>query len=186
MSNPVATKGRSVRVNASDWRQNRSLAGLLVVVLILLYLPILILVVYSFNANRVVTVWTGFSLHWFGVVLTNSDLQRAALNSIVVGLLATVIATGVALAAAIALHQHFSERWKTWALGIINLPLVVPEIVVSVTTLVLFAFLRFDQGLANLVFGHVVFCIPYAFLPIRAALMGLDRRLEEDAFDLYA
>jgi spermidine/putrescine transport system permease protein len=186
MSNPAATKTRSIRVDASDWRRNRSLAGLLVVVLVLLYLPIVILVAYSFNANRVVTVWTGFSLHWFGVVLSNTDLQRAALNSIVVGLLATLIATAVALAAAIALHQRFSERWKTWALGIINLPLVVPEIVVSVTTLVLFAFLRFDQGLINLVIGHVVFCLPYAFLPIRAALMGLDRRLEEAAFDLYA
>jgi spermidine/putrescine transport system permease protein len=169
-----------------DWRRTPGLGVVVSIVLTFLYLPMAILSAYAFNANRVVTVWSGFSLHWFWAVLQNEDLQRAALNSIVVAVAASMVATLAALGAALALHIGVNRRVQALVTAIINLPLIVPEIVVSVTTLVLFANLNMHHGLSNLIVGHTVFCIPYAFLPIRSQLARLDRHLEDVARDLYA
>jgi len=155
-----------------------------VLVLLYLYLPVLVLVGYSFNANRSASVWTEFSLAWYGRVIANASIQSAALNSLIVAVCATVLATLIALAAALATARPFYARRLLESA--ISLPLILPEIVIAVATLLLFMALEVKLGLLTVIVAHVGFCIPFAYLPIRARLNDLDQNLLEAASDLYA
>jgi spermidine/putrescine transport system permease protein len=150
-----------------------------------LYLPIFVLVALSFNRNDVATLWTGFSFDWYRVVLENDNIVRAARNSLIVASSATVISTFLALSAAIGMAGR-SFRGQTLFNGLIGLPLLVPEIVTAVASLLFFLSLGFQLSLYTVIIAHVVFCTPFAYLPIRARLEGLDPRLQEAAADLYA
>ncbi len=150
-----------------------------------LYVPIAILFVLSFNQNSTVTVWTGFTLDWYDVVLGNRDILRAAQNSIVIASCSAFSATIVATAAAIGMSRARFQG-KDAVNGTIALPLIVPEIVTAVATLLFFATLGIQLGLMTVILAHTVFCIPFAYLPIQARLAGLDPALSEAAADLYA
>jgi spermidine/putrescine transport system permease protein len=150
-----------------------------------LYAPIAVLLVLAFNDNEQATIWTGFSTRWFGIVLDNADLIRAFQNSLTVATTATVLSTIIATLAALGMNRaRFPGQDGVNAL--ISLPLIVPEIVTAVATLLFFIMLGFRLGLGTVILAHVVFCIPFAYLPIRARLEGMDPRLEEAAQDLYA
>jgi spermidine/putrescine transport system permease protein len=151
-----------------------------------LYLPIGVLVAYSFNAGKVVMVWTGFSTAWYAKVIANSDIRSAAANSLIVAVTATVIATVCATLAALALARGGDFRGKGATFGLISLPLMVPEIVTAVALLVFFSGVGINLGLGNVIIAHVTFCIPFAFMPIRARLEGMDTSLEQASRDLYA
>lgn len=150
-----------------------------------LYLPIIILVALSFNENRTVTIWTGFTFDWYADLLGNEDMLRAAKNSLIVAVSATVIATVSATLAALGMSRG-RFRGETVTNGVIGLPLVVPEIVTAVATLLFFVLIGIQLGLITVIIGHTVFCIPFAYLPIRARLEGMDPALREAAADLYA
>jgi spermidine/putrescine transport system permease protein len=150
-----------------------------------LYLPILILIALSFNENRTVTIWTGFTTDWYANLLANEDMLRAAKNSLIVAVSATTVATVAATLAALAISRG-RFRGETVANGVIGLPLVVPEIVTAVATLLFFVLIGLQLGLLTVIIGHTVFCIPFAYLPIRARLEGMDPALREAAADLYA
>jgi spermidine/putrescine transport system permease protein len=154
--------------------------------MVFLYLPIVVLVLYSFNAGNIVMVWTGFSTDWYGKAFANADIRKAAINSLVVATSATAIATTCATLAALALARGGSFRGKGATVGIITLPLMVPEIVTAVAMLVFFSNLGINFGLGNVILAHVTFCIPFAFMPIRARLDGMDTTLEQASRDLYA
>ena len=151
-----------------------------------LYAPIVILVIFSFNETRSATVWSGFSLDWYAKAFGNDDIQRAAFNSLTIAAAATGVATTVAVLAALATSRDSAFRGRTLAYGTIMLPLMVPEIVTAVATLSFFSAIGLSLGVGNLVIAHSVFCIPFAFLPIRARLEGMDEGLEQAARDLYA
>ncbi len=150
-----------------------------------LYLPIVILIVFSFNENRQATIWTGFSLDWYRVVLGNDDILAAAGNSLIVATTATLIATFAALLAALGMARG-RFRGQDAVNATIAFPLVIPEIVTAVATLLFFVVLGIQLGLTTVIIAHTVFCIPFAYLPIRARLEGMDRALPEAAADLYA
>ncbi|MFC6668696.1 ABC transporter permease [Marinobacterium aestuariivivens] len=149
-----------------------------------MYLPVLVLVAYSFNANRTATVWTEFSVAWYGRILTNASIQAAAVNTLIVGTIATLCATLIALLAALATSRAF-RGLKLVEAGI-SLPLLLPEIVIAVATLLLFMALQVELGLVTVTVAHIGFCIPFAYLPIRARLNNMDQHLLEAAQDLYA
>ncbi|RMH51353.1 MAG: ABC transporter permease [Alphaproteobacteria bacterium] len=151
-----------------------------------LYSPIVVLIAYSFNDSRFAMIWQGFSLKWYATVLENGDIQTAALNSLVVATAATAISVSIATVAALALARGGAFRGKTLSMGLIALPIVVPEIVTAVATLMFFSAIGLSLGLGNLIIAHTVFCIPFAFMPIRARLQGMDETLEQAAADLYA
>lgn len=151
-----------------------------------LYAPIVLLVVFSFNAGRSATIWSGFSLDWYLRAFANDDIQRAALNSLTVAAIATTAATVVATCAALASARGGRFKGQTAAYALLLMPLVVPEIVTAVATLAFFAAIGLSLGLGNVIIAHTVFCIPFAFLPIRARLQGMDTTLEQAAQDLYA
>ena len=153
---------------------------------IFLYLPIAVLIVYSFNASQLALTWSGFSLDWYAKVLDNKSIQRAVWNSLIIASVATFFATTIATMAALALARGGYFRGSTISFGIITLPLVVPEIVTAVAVLIFFANLKLNLGLGNVIIAHTTFCIPFAFMPIRARLQGMDTTLEQAANDLYA
>ena len=155
-----------------------------------LYAPIAVLVFFSFNANRSVTRWTEFSLDWYVRAFANEGAQNAAITSLKVALFAAVCGTAIATAAALATTRVPRYRGMTAAYMVINMPLMVPEIVTAVATLSFFALLRtvlgINFGLGNLMIAHTVFCVPFAYLPIRARLENMDLTMEQAAADLYA
>ena len=164
----------------------RGLGAWTIVFFIFLYLPIVVLIFYSFNANRMVMNWGGFGIDWYIKAFQNDDIQKAVWNSLIVATIATVFATAIATIGALVLARGGNFRGKTVSLGLITLPLMVPEIVTAVAVLIFFSAIGLNWGLGNVIIAHITFCIPFAFMPIRARLEGMDTSLEQAARDLYA
>lgn len=160
-----------------------------VTVFVLLYLPIATLVVFSFNDSVSIGAWGGFSLRWYAEAWDNEAVQDAAIRSLVIATFAALIATTVATMAALGTTRRGRFRGQTLIYVAINQPLMVPEIVTAVALLIFFAAIKVAtgyQGLGYLILAHSAFCIPFAYLPIRARLEGMDLTLETAAADLYA
>ena len=153
---------------------------------IYLYAPMIVLVVYAFNDSNRAQIWRGFSTRWFAKAFANDNIQTAAMNSLIIAVCATIVATIVATLAALALARGGSFRGKSAALSIISLPIIVPEIATAVATLSFFGLIGYQLGMTTIIIAHIVFCIPFAFLPIRARLEGMNDSLEQAASDLYA
>lgn len=149
-----------------------------------LYLPLIVLIILSFNANRSATIWTGFSFNWYVSILHNEQILIAARNSLIIAVSATIAATIIATLAALAMAGRF--RGENAANLVLALPLVVPEVITAVASLLFFAALGIKLSLGTVLIAHIVFCIPFAYLPIRARLEGMDKTLKEAANDLYA
>lgn len=173
-----------------DLRKQHGFGFMAALCLVVLYAPIMVLVVYSFNATRSVSQWAGFSLEWYEKAFANAEIQDAAWTSIQIAGFATIVATICATMAALATTRTRPWRGMMGSYLVINLPLMVPEIVTAIATLIFFALLNnalgITLGLGNLMIAHAVFCIPFAYLPIRARLEDMDRTLEQAAADLYA
>ena len=169
-----------------DWRRTPGLGLLTVLVLAFFYAPLCILVAFSFNAGAQATLWRGFSIKWFGVVLQNHDIGAALRNSLIVAVSAMCLSSVLALTAALGLRGRLSPRGRSLTLGLILSPLVVPEISIAIATLMFFSALGLRLGLGNLIIAHTIFCIPFVFLPIQARLLSLGNSLEEAGRDLYA
>jgi spermidine/putrescine transport system permease protein len=155
----------------------------------MLYLPIATLIAYAFNAGESVAVWKGFSFRWFVSAWHNEEVQEAALRTLLVASVAATLSTLLATAAAIATTRTAPYRGLTLKFAFINQPLMVPEIVTAVSLLIVFS--RFKvwtgyTGLGYMILAHTAFCIPFAYLPIRARLENMDLTLERAAADLYA
>lgn len=157
--------------------------------LLLLYGPLLIVMIYSFNDSTSITVWGGFSLRWYYDVffgLEAPKFQKAAWNSFSIAIMAATTATVIAVTAALAMIRGGQFRGKSLSFAMISLPLMVPEIVTAVATLIFFSTIGFTAGYATILLAHIVFCIPFAYLPIAARLQGIEKMYEEAAVDLYA
>jgi spermidine/putrescine transport system permease protein len=158
-------------------------------VFVALYLPILMLVAYSFNSGKTVAVWEGFTFAWYPKAWANADVKDATIRSLMIATSASLIATTVATMAALGTTRRKAYRGQTFIYAMINQPLMVPEIVTAVALLIVFASIKVAtgyQGLGYLIAAHSAFCIPFAYLPIRARLEGMDLTLETAATDLYA
>ncbi len=156
---------------------------------VMLYAPIITLVMYSFNGGTSVAIWEGFSWRWYEAAWQNEQVQDAAARSLIVAACAAFIATSAATMAALATTRTRNYRGLTAVYAMINQPLMVPEIVTAVALLIFFAVIKVNtgyQGLGYLILAHTAFCIPFAYLPIRARLEGMDLSLESAAADLYA
>ncbi len=154
-----------------------------------LYAPIAVLVLFSFNQNRSVTVWTRFSLDWYVKAWNNEGIQHAALISLEVALVAMILSTIMATMAALVTTRTAPYRGLNFAVAVINQPLMVPEVVTAVATLIFFALIKQATGVTGigyLIAAHTAFCIPFAYMPIRARLEDMDLSLEQAAADLYA
>ena len=157
--------------------------------LCVLYAPLVVITIYSFNASTSITTWGGFSLHWYAEVFTGPEAARfgaAAWNSITIALIAAITSTAIATAAAVAMVRGGGFKGKSATFTLINLPLLVPEIVTAVATLIFFSVIGLTTGYLTILIAHITFCIPFAYLPISARLQGIEATYEQAARDLYA
>ncbi|MCP4390566.1 MAG: ABC transporter permease [Gammaproteobacteria bacterium] len=157
--------------------------------IVVLYAPIAVLVLFSFNQNRSVTVWTEFSFDWYVKAAQNEGIQHAAWISLEVAFIAMVVSTILATMAALVTTRTPPYRGLNAAVTVINQPLMVPEVVTAVATLIFFAIIKQATGVSGigyLIAAHTAFCIPFAYMPIRARLEDMDLSLEQAAADLYA
>lgn len=161
-----------------------------------IYLPVLILIVFSFNNTRSVAVFTGFSTEWYGALVQNDQLLEAARNSLLVGLVTTIVATTIGTLTALAMDRY---RFKARTAFDANLylPIVIPEIVMGIALLLFFNQALFPfinglfginatSGLHTITLSHIAFDIPFVYVIVRARLADFDRTLEEAAADLGA
>lgn len=156
---------------------------------VILYAPIVTLVMYSFNAGESVALWEGFSWRWYSAAWENTQVQEAAIRSLVVATFASAISTVLATMAALGTTRTGPFPGRTFIYVLINQPLMVPEIVTAVALLIFFASIKIAtgySGLGYLIAAHAAFCVPFAYLPIRARLESMDPTLEVAAADLYA
>jgi spermidine/putrescine transport system permease protein len=160
-----------------------------------LYLPIVIVVLFSFNENQLATIWTGFSLRWYEIALNDEVVQAALLNSFSVALPNAIFATLFGTMAALGL-QRVGRRTRMGFDALTYISIIVPEIVIALSTLVLFAstfsFIndtfgtRLQLGIPTIIAAHMLFNISIVLLLVRARLTGMDRTLVEASYDLYA
>ncbi len=157
--------------------------------LIVLYAPLVIVTVYSFNASASLTNWEGISLRWYADVFSGPESEKfkiAARNSFIIAIIAATTSTAIATLAATAMVRGGAFKLRTVSFGLISMPLMVPEIVTAVATLIFFNAIGFDRGLLTILLAHIAFCIPFAYLPIQARMQGIEDTYEQAALDLYA
>ena len=157
----------------------------------IIYVPILVLIVFSFNASSLVNVWGGFSTAWYGQLLHNRQVLEAALLSVEVGFVASTGAVIMGTLAAIALIRFPRFRGRLLLTGMVSAPLVMPEIITGITQLLLFvSMLQLlawpHRGFTTIVIAHVAFCMAYVTVTVQSRLQSADRSLEEAAMDLGA
>ena len=149
-----------------------------------LYLPILILVVYSFNASKLVTVWGGWSLKWYVELLNDRAMQDAAWMSLRVGVCAATAATVLGTLAAVALSRGGAFSGRTLMSGMLYAPLVMPEVITGLSLLLLFVAIGAERGFWTVVIAHTSLTMCFVAVIVQSRLSGLDRSLEEAAMDL--
>jgi spermidine/putrescine transport system permease protein len=153
--------------------------------LIFFYLPIFILVLYSFNSSRFGGSWTGWTLHWYRQLRYEREIWHALTNSLVIAVSATAVSTIIGTTAAIALHRY-SSRLQKFHYTLIYTPLVVPEILMGISLLLFFAALHFELSLITIFLAHVTFCISYVTMVVLGRLQDFDYAIVEAAQDLGA
>lgn len=156
---------------------------------VILYAPLIVVTIYSFNASESITTWGGLSLRWYADVFSGPEsakFQQAAINSFSIAIIAATVATAIATAAATAIVRGGKYTLRTPSLGLITLPIMVPEIVLAVATLIFFNSIGFTRGYMTILVAHIAFCVPFAYLPIQARMQGIEDTFEHAAMDLYA
>lgn len=154
-------------------------------VFLFLYLPIGIIVLFSFNTSKRNIVFEGFTLDWYGKMLQNDALLESFGNTMIVAASATLIATMVGTLAAVAMYRY-KFRGKGVIDALLYIPVVMPEIVLGIALLSIFSIFQVPLGLISIIIAHATFSIPFVVFTVRARLSGFDRSVEEAAMDLGA
>lgn len=150
-----------------------------------LYLPILVLIVFSFNKSKLNATWSGFTLDWYKSLLNNAQILEALKNSLIIAFVSTFFAVVIGTLAAIGMYRYKFKGKKVME-GLLYIPVVIPEIVMGISMLAFFSLLNLEAGLLTLILAHITFCIAYVIIVVRARLDGFDIALEEAALDLGA
>jgi spermidine/putrescine transport system permease protein len=150
-----------------------------------LYVPILLLIAYSFNDSNLNLYWAGFTTKWYGLLFGNEVLLRAFKNSLIVATASTVLAVVIGTSAAWLLHRYRFPAQQFLGL-LIFVPMVMPEVLMGVSLLVLFVTLGMPLGFTTMIIAHTTFCFPFVLVGVQARLHGIDPALEEAAMDLGA
>ena len=149
-----------------------------------LYLPIVLLIIYSFNESRLVTVWAGFSTKWYVEMLSNQGLMDAAWVTIRVALISATIATVLGTMAAVSLTRFIRFKGRTLFTGMVYAPLVMPEVITGLSLLLLFVSIDFARGFWTVTLAHITFSLCFVAVVVQSRLVTFDQSLEEAAQDL--
>lgn len=158
----------------------------LYLIFMFLYVPIAVLMVFSFNKAKSRGVWGGFSLKWYGEMLGDMQLMSALRTTLTIGVLSAVISCIIGTAAAIGIHGFRNRKLRAVISEITNIPMVSSELVIGVSLMLLFIALRIPRGMLTMLLAHITFNIPYVILSVTPKLIGLDPNLYEAALDLGA
>jgi putrescine transport system permease protein len=157
-----------------------------------LYVPIILLMIYSFNESRLVTVWGGFSTKWYGTLLDNAQMLDAARRSLEIAAIAATVACVFGTVAGLVLARFGRFRGRTLFSGMVTAPLVMPEVITGLSLLLLFVAMEqlfgFPQGrgMLTITIAHITFCLAYVAVVVQSRLVSLDESIEEAAMDLGA
>ena len=163
----------------------RWLLGVAGAVYLFLHVPILVLMVFSFNDSKFSVNWRGFTLQWYHRLLQRPDIIGGLKISLIVGTLATLISAVLGTMVALALARHRFRGRRVFE-GLLYVPIVTPEIVVGISLLLLFASVKLPLGITTITIAHVAFCISFVVIVVLARLEGMDENLEEAAMNLGA
>jgi spermidine/putrescine transport system permease protein len=152
-------------------------------VYIFLYVPILVLIVLSFNKSGMPTAWTGFSTEWYGKLLANPKILSAAGNSLVVAVASTIVSTAIGTLLAMGLEEG---RPNPWLDALVAAPMIIPDIVLAIALLSFYTLLNMSLGLHSIVLSHAVFNIAFVCMVVRTRLKNFDRSIVEASIDLGA
>ena len=166
------------------WRSH-VLCAYAMAILAFLYLPLLILALYSFNESRINAVWSGFTLDWYLSLFKNRRVLESLTNSLIVAFASTIVSTVLGTTAAIALNKY-QYKYKNVINGLLYLPILIPEIVMGLSLLVLFSQTHIPLGKTSLILAHITFCVSFVVITVNARLEGMRPELEQAAMDLYA
>ncbi|MBM4265870.1 MAG: ABC transporter permease [Deltaproteobacteria bacterium] len=164
---------------------NTSLAIWTAVVMVFFYLPIAILVGFSFNTSRLNILWEGFTLEWYASIWRDAVLVRALENSLIVAAISTLLSVVLGTTGAWMLYRYRVPAVRLWQ-TLVFIPMIIPEVIMGVSLLILFVVIQLELGFATIIISHITFCFPFVMVAIEARLAGLDASLEEAAMDLGA
>ncbi len=160
-------------------------AAYLVGITVIMYLPILFVIVYSFNESKISSVWSGLSLSWYRALFRDREIGEAILNSIILGILSSIAAAVIGTLGAIGtVRTRFRGRGVMEYIA--TLPMMTPEIILGMIFLAFFSLIGLPFGMTTLIISHTAFSIPYVFMQVKARLAGMDKAYEEAARDLGA
>ncbi len=151
-----------------------------------LYLPIALLVVFSFNESKLVTIWTGFSVKWYVQLMQNQALLDAAWVTVRVGLLSATLATVLGTLAAFSLVRYTRFRGRMLFSGMVYAPLVMPDVITGLSLLLLFVAIGFDRGFWTITLAHTTLTMCFVAVVVQSRLISFDKSIEEAALDLGA
>lgn len=155
------------------------------VITFIMYIPIILTIIYSFNESKISSIWGGFSLKWYEELFADRDMKEALINSLILGGASCLLSVIIGTSGAIGMH-----KWKNRANDVISyfsmMPIMIPEIILGMVFLAAFSFMGLPFGMLTLIIAHTTFCVPYIFMTVRARLVGMDPSIEEAAKDLGA
>lgn len=157
----------------------------LIVILLLIYLPIAVLVVNSFNASKYGVTWRGFTFDWYEKLWNNDGLMTAAIHSLTVAVTAATVATIIGTLAAVALHRY-RFKGKAALSSMVFVSMLTPDIVMAISLLIVFIALGIQLGFISLLLAHITFCLPFVIVAVYSRLKGFDMKMLEAARDLGA
>lgn len=159
--------------------------SIIALILFFLYLPIIILVIYSFNTSKMNVVFEGFTFDWYKTLFNNADLIEAFINTLIIAITSTVISTVIGTLGAIGLKKY-KFRGKQFINLLLYIPIVIPEIVLGISLLSVYTLTKLELGMFTLILSHIAFSIPFVIVSVRSSLSNTLDTYEEAAHDLGA
>ncbi|MCB5249799.1 MAG: ABC transporter permease [Candidatus Cloacimonadales bacterium] len=154
-------------------------------VIVFLYIPILLLIIYSFNDSKFISSWRGFTFKYYHLLFQNKDIINSFKNTMLIAVLSTIFSTILGLFSALALENKKFKGAKFFQ-GLIFIPLIMPDILMGVSLALLFSFVKVKMGMLTVLFAHITFCVSYTIIVIQSRLEGFDYNLIDAAMDLGA
>lgn len=155
------------------------------VILGITYIPIVLTVIYSFNASRISSVWDGFSWKWYQELFRDKEMGEALINSFILAISSCFLAVLIGTTGALGMYRR-KLRINQAVEYVSTIPIMIPEIILGMVFLAVFSFMNLPFGMLTLIIAHTSFCIPYVFSMVKARLIGMDKSIEEAARDLGA
>lgn len=156
------------------------------IILLFLYAPIFVLIIFSFNDSKSRGTWDGFTLRWYEQLFASSEILTALYYTLAIAILASLAATLIGTIAAVAVYYHMKPLSKNIVMNLTYLPVLNPDIVTGISLMLLFIFIHLELGFTSLLTAHIVFSVPYVILAILPKLKQFNKSLYEAALDLGA